>query len=58
MPLRSCPECQRPAPRYLEGSSANASVDYYRCEACGHVFHIPKGQPDASPTSVTLAPTS
>jgi hypothetical protein len=48
----SCPSCADPSPRYLQDSSNFAVVDYYRCEACGCVFNVPKGRPEAAPKSV------
>ena len=26
---------------------------YYRCEACGHVWHVPKVNPDGPPVTVS-----
>ena len=37
----SCPTCAK-AGRHLSESSENAHVDYYRCDACGHVWTISK----------------
>ena len=36
-----CPECHADG-RYLPGISADAYVDYYRCDKCGHVWTMPK----------------
>ena len=47
-----CSECQHPS-RFLTASSAGAFVDYYRCDDCGHVFHVPKDHPEAVPVAVT-----
>jgi hypothetical protein len=47
-----CPACGNPAPRFLEATSEDALVDYFRCDGCGCVFNIPKGQPAAEPVSV------
>jgi uncharacterized Zn finger protein len=54
MPIRPCPQCQQPAPRYLPASSEGSSVNYYRCDACGHVWHIPKDKPNAEARAVTI----
>ena len=48
---RPCPECEGPA-RWLEATSRFASVDYFRCETCGYVWCLPKGQSDAPPRTV------
>ena len=48
-----CSNCQHPA-RFLTFPSAGAYVNYYRCDACGHVFHFPKGHPEAMPVAVTV----
>ena len=53
MSARPCPTCHAPAPRWLENSSAGADVDYFRCEICGHVWCLPKGEPNALPRTVT-----
>jgi hypothetical protein len=37
----------------LEGLTAVAIVIYYRCEACGAVFHVPKHDPDGRVVVVT-----
>jgi hypothetical protein len=52
MPIRPCPTCNRPTLRVLAGPSAFAYVNYYRCETCGHVWHTPKDDPNAEPTTV------
>ena len=36
-----CPTCMQHG-RHLVASSQNASVDYYRCDRCGHVWAIDK----------------
>jgi hypothetical protein len=58
MPTRPCPHCQKTAPRYLPASSDGAVVNYYRCDGCGHVFHVAKGKPEADPVPVTMRPPS
>lgn len=54
MPTRPCPECDQPAPRHLPASSEHASVNYYRCDPCGHVWHVPKDKPHAEQKAVTI----
>jgi len=51
MPVRPCPECQTPTPRLLEAVSKVAEVWYYRCGACGHIWNVPKANPDGAQTS-------
>jgi hypothetical protein len=46
--------CQVPTIRWLEESSKYAYVNYYRCEACGHVWNVPKDNPDAPPKHVVI----
>ena len=46
-----CQTCRREG-RWLEFSSDQASVNYYRC-AEGHVWIVPKDDPQATPTQVT-----
>jgi len=40
----------------LEGLTEIATVIYYRCDACGTVFHFPKHDPNAPPVIVTDDP--
>jgi hypothetical protein len=47
-----CQTCRREG-RWLEYSSEQASVNYYRC-AGGHVWLVPKNNPKAAQTHVTL----
>jgi hypothetical protein len=56
MPTHSCPDCQHAAPRFLPASSADSSVNYYRCDPCGHVWTIPKDNPNGPPHHVTRPP--
>ena len=43
MASNSCPACHAPTlPVLLETSSSNATVNYYRCEPCAHVWTTPK----------------
>jgi len=48
-----CPNCDHPTPRWLGGPSQDASVDYYRCDVCGHVWNVPTHQPDADAATVS-----
>jgi hypothetical protein len=38
------------------GVSKDAQVDYYRCGECGHVWNVPKDNPDDPPHHVTPLP--
>ncbi len=53
MSIQPCPQCRMPAPRLLETVSNDAQVNYYRCQVCGHVWTLPKGEMDAVPTAIT-----
>lgn len=55
MPHGSCTQCHRPG-RLLPSSSEGAVVDYYRCDACGHVWTRDKANPDAKPRDITITP--
>ena len=37
-----CPVCQSRDVNCLTSVSANAHVDYFRCEACCHVWSLPR----------------
>lgn len=50
---RPCPNCHARVQRWLEAPSANAAVDYYRCEACGHVWTVSK---DGNDTVTHITP--
>jgi len=54
MPTRPCPDCRATAPRFLPGSSAYSWVNYYRCDACGHVFSIDVNDPNGPCRDVTV----
>lgn len=57
---RYCPLCGRPA-RVLDvggGSFFGQSVDYYRCNSCGHVWVHDKNDPNAPVIPVTLVDVS
>jgi transposase-like protein len=53
---RSCPKCQSENPRFLNGASDEAMVNFYRCDECGHVWTVQKSNPDGPTTDVTLPP--
>jgi hypothetical protein len=36
--------------------SKDAEVNYYRCGDCGHVWNVPKDNPDDPPRHVTRLP--
>lgn len=42
MPAQACPNCAHQAPRWLQPISKFAAVDYFRCDACGHVWSVAK----------------
>jgi len=42
MPIRTCPACNCPKPRFLAECSEDALVNYYRCSTCGHVWATTK----------------
>jgi hypothetical protein len=52
MPNQTCPRCQK-AGRFLVDSSANALVDYYRCDPCGVVWVLDRYDPSKPPRLVT-----
>lgn len=39
----ACPQCLKATGRHLPHSSAEAWVDYYRCDDCGYIWTIKKG---------------
>ncbi len=51
--IQPCPECRTLTARLLDNISNDAHVNYYRCQACGHVWTLPKGEMDAVPTAIT-----
>ena len=51
-----CPTCQTPG-RLLPDSSANAVVDYFRCDSCSRVWSHRKDDPNSPAKSVTTPPT-
>ena len=50
---RSCPKCQSDNPRFLEGASYEAAVNFYLCLKCGHVWNVSKRDPDGPIYDVT-----
>ena len=54
MPIRRCPHCNTQTSLLLDATSKLATVWYYRCENCGHLWHIlktdPKGRDVTLPT--------
>jgi uncharacterized Zn finger protein len=45
MPTRSCPRCRVPGRRQLTVlSELSGSVNYYRCDLCGHVWTVIKDE--------------
>ena len=52
MPHRLCPLCHQPG-RLLESASDGARVEYYRCDACYHVWSHDQSDPDSAPEAVT-----
>jgi uncharacterized Zn finger protein len=56
MPIRPCPKCQTHTARQLEEVSLHASVWYYRCQNCGHVWNVLKTDPDGPVRDVTIRP--
>lgn len=45
MPIQPCPSCKNQTPRWLEASSKDAYVNYYRCDVCGHIWTLSKDDP-------------
>jgi transposase-like protein len=43
VPPTSCPSCRSANFRHLHAPSEQASVNYYRCGQCGHVWTTQKG---------------
>lgn len=42
MPITRCPACTAPTSRTLNAPSQHATVNYYRCEHCSHVWTTSK----------------
>ena len=53
--IRPCPKCDGP-PRLLEAASHESPVYFYRCTACGHVWTVPKRDPEGPIGHVTVEP--
>jgi transposase-like protein len=53
MPNQPCPHCSADTPRLVEAPSQVASVNYYRCPQCGHVWTVAK---DGSGKSEHITP--
>ena len=49
----SCVVCRSEHVRWLEALSLGAWVNYYRCNACGHVANVPKPGMPGDLTHVT-----
>jgi hypothetical protein len=45
MPTLPCPLCLNPTPRTIDGATAISSVNYYRCDSSGTVWHVAKADP-------------
>ena len=41
-----CPVCDQPTPRRLDDVSKDAYVNYYRREACGHIWTVNEKDPN------------
>jgi DNA-directed RNA polymerase subunit RPC12/RpoP len=42
MPVPPCAACGDPTPLHLDETSKDASVDYYRCPNCNHIWTVNK----------------
>ena len=38
MSVRPCPKCEIPTARMLASSNRPATIYYYHCERCGHIW--------------------
>jgi hypothetical protein len=56
MPNSRCPVCPSKHVQWLSGLSKHAQADYCRCGDCGHVWNVPKDNPDDPPHHVTPLP--
>ena len=56
MPIYLCPNCARKG-NSLTDTSTYAAVNYFRCNACGHVWTLSKTDPHAPPSAVTRVAT-
>ena len=48
-----CPDCASSRTTYLTAASEDAFVHYCRCDACGHVWTIPKDGHPGEPMDIT-----
>jgi hypothetical protein len=56
-PLARCPHCVTEDGRFLRGPSADAWVNYFYCDGCGHNWtHDKPGSMYHSPSSTPNAP--
>jgi hypothetical protein len=51
--MRVCIQCRNPGTHLIESLSSFSDMNYYRCDVCGCVFHVPKDRPLAKPVPVT-----
>ena len=56
MLIRPCPHCDTNTARLLDQTSKVANVSYYRCNKCGHLWHVLKTDPDGAISHVRLPP--
>ena len=49
----TCPACGASDGRFLPGVSADALVDYFRCNQCAHIWSLPKARGGMRMISVT-----
>jgi uncharacterized Zn finger protein len=52
-PPIGCPVCSSQDCRWLKDTSKDAHVNYYRCNACGHVWWVEKGNTNQTTHDVT-----
>ena len=56
MSVRPCPKCHADNPRFLDGASYEAVVNFYICRKCAHVWNVLKSNPDGPTYDVTVDP--
>jgi hypothetical protein len=56
MPVQVCPRCTASTPRLVQALSEVASVFYYRCPQCSHIWTVQKDDP-ARIEHITELPT-
>ena len=50
MPHTKCPQCSSPAREMARTSQRGGrTVNYYRCQDCAHVWHVPRARPGRCP---------